>query len=307
MIISEQRQKDIKQIIDMYFLGTSKLHDEYSHAYPVTNENISEVWDFFEFNENMKLLSVLASGDQIFDMISKGIKNVDTFDSNRVAEYYTLGFKKTAIENLGYYQFIEMLNHEKNGHNYEMEDYVISCAPEEYKKFWQELLYCLKQQGVKASVFDFSKGSGILEALLNNCCNYLKCPENYANLQQRLKTSNITFNYCDITQIPLECGQYDLIFLSNIFDYYRDIFRYPYMQESRNKALEFFQSIYDKNLNKPGEIILTFFEHTFITELLSNAVDKKITCTKKVLYPGAIGIQKGRVLRKNSWPAMEIK
>ena len=293
----EQRKKDIKKTRDLYFYGTSELHGEYSHAYAVTNENISDVWDFFEVDDKMKLLSVLSSGDQILDMILKGIKNVDTFDRNRITEYYTLGFKKTAIECLDYYQFIEMFNYSKNGHNFEMENYVISCAPEEYQKFWQELFYSLKQRGIKdGSVFDFTRGD-IMDALLNNRCNYLKTEENYINLQQRLKDANITFKYNDITQIPLNYGKYDLIFLSNILDYFRNIYRCP-QEKSLNNALELFQNIYDKNLNKPGEIILTFFRNTFVDEALSEEADKKIIYTKKVLYPGAVGVQKGRDLQK---------
>lgn len=304
MDISAQRERDIKEATNMYFCENIKLHSEYSDAYPMTNEDINDVWALFEFDNSIKLLSVLASGDQIFDMVLKGIKNVDAFDCNRITEYYALGFKKTAIETLNYYQFLELFDYEKRKKlKSEMEDYVISCSPEEYKKFWQELFYNLKQQGVNASVFDFVRGSSIRDVLLNNRCNYLKTNENYTRLQNELRDSNIAFKYNDIKNLPTEYGKYDFIFLSNILDYFGDIYYEHSEHEALNSSLVLLQKIYNVNLNKPGEILLTYFPITFINEVLSrNVAEKfspvKISCTKKVRYHDAVGLEKGRVLFK---------
>lgn len=297
MTKSEQIEKDIKETMEIYQFA-AKLHTEYSYAYSFTNENIAAVWNFFNLKGNEKVLSVLASGDQIFELILKGIKNIDTFDCNRIAEYYTLGFKKTAIEVLKYDDFYELFNFKYSERNYDLEKYIISCAEEKYKKFWQELFYNLKQQGVEASVFDFVCGDAAADLQIDKRCNYLINDKNYKKLKKNLKASNILFNYHDITQLPLECGKYDLIYLSNILDYYDDIFRKYDLEKNVNAGLDLFQSIYDTNLKDPGEIILTFFHHTFIKEVLSNSVDRKVTCTEKVLYPGAAGFQKGRVLWK---------
>lgn len=304
MTASEQREKDIIEATNMYFDDNTKSHSEYSEAYPMTNEDINNVWDIFRFDGSVKLLSVLASGDQIFDMVLKGIKNVDAFDCNRITEYYSLGFKKTAIENLNYYQFLELFDYEKRDRlKSEMEDYVISCSPEEYKKFWQEVFYNLKQQGVNTSVFDFVSGSSIRDALLNDRCNYLKTNENYTSLQKALRESNITFKYNDIKNLPTKYGKYDFIFLSNILDYFNDIYSGHSKIEALSSSLELLQKIYDVNLNKPGEILLTYFPQTFINEILNrNRTAKfspvKISCTKKVRYPNAVALEKGRVLWK---------
>ncbi len=304
MTVSEQREKDIIEAINMYSYEVVKLHTEYSYAYPFTNEDIDSVWNFFKFDDSVKLLSVLASGDQLFNMILNGIKNADTFDCNRIAEYYTLGFKKIAIEALNYYQFLDLFNYEKrNEKKSEMEDYVISCAPENYKKFWQELFYSLKQKGINASVFDFVRGEHIQDALLNNRCNYLKTNENYTKLQKNLKESNITFKYNDIKNIPTEYGKYDFIYISNIMDYFNDIYSEQPELNALSSTLELLQKIYDVNLEKPGEILLTCFRGVFVDEILSRKraakfVPTKISCTKKVRYSDALGLEKGRVLWK---------
>ncbi|MBQ9834445.1 MAG: DUF3419 family protein [Bacilli bacterium] len=304
MTASEQREKDIIEATNMYLYKTSKLHDAYSYAYRFTNENVDSIWSLFEFSANVKLLSVLSSGDQLFDMVLNGIKNADTFDCNRIAEYYTLGFKKVAIETLNYYQFLDLFNYEKRSRKKsKMENYVISCAPEEYKNFWQELFYNLKQSGINSSVFDFVRGENIQDVLLNNRCNYLKTNENYTSLQKALRESNITFKYNDIKNIPEGYGKYDFIYISNIMDYFNDIFSEQSELDALSSTLELLQKIYDVNLNKPGEILLTYFPRTFINEILNrNSSAKfspvKISCTKKVRYPNAVALEKGRVLWK---------
>lgn len=299
-----QREKDIIEATNMYSYDIIKLHNEYSYAYRFTNEDIDSVWNLFCFNDSVKLLSVLASGDQLFDMVLKGIKKADTFDCNRMAEYYTLGFKKIAIQSLSYYQFLDLFNYEKrSGKKSEMEDYVISCAQEEYKNFWQELFYNLKQKGINASVFDFVRGEHIQDVLLNNRCNYLKTNENYTKLQKALRESNITFKYNDIKNIPKEYGKYDFIYISNIMDCFNDIYSEQSELNALSSTLDLLQKIYDLNLEKPGEILLTCFRGVFVDEILKrNRSAKlspvKISCTKKVRYPNAVGLEKGRVLWK---------
>ena len=296
----EQRENDINKALDIYLKRGVKLHDEYSYAYANTNENLSEIWTRFKFDDNVKALSVLASGDQIFDMILKGLRNVATFDCNRIAEYFTLGIKKTAIECLDYYQFIEMFDYFTYGFNYEMEKYVISCAPSEYKKFWEELFYILKQKGRPAvSVFEFTEGD-IREVLLNNRCNYLMSNNNFKKLQENLKNADITFNYDNIKNISKNYGKYDFIYISNIMDYFKEIYPEKSFDDALSSSLELFYKIYDLNLNEPGDILLTSFYQQFTKELFKKENSAKFT-PKLISYMNSevVGVRKGKVLRKN--------
>ncbi|MBQ4584294.1 MAG: hypothetical protein IJA94_05360 [Bacilli bacterium] len=59
-------------------------------------------------------MCVLSRGDHAFNAICHGIDKVDTFDVNRLTEYYAIGFKKRAIECLNFEQFCSLyILHEK--------------------------------------------------------------------------------------------------------------------------------------------------------------------------------------------------
>lgn len=80
-----------KELIENYI----KYHNAFSNrVYSYTNENIKSYLNNFDFNGKSSALSVLSSGDQVFNLIHNGITNIDTFDSNYLTEFYSLGIKK---------------------------------------------------------------------------------------------------------------------------------------------------------------------------------------------------------------------
>ena len=61
--------------------------DNYSLIYFKSNENIGNFYPNFDF-ENKEVLSVAASGDQVFMANYLGARNTDIFDKNILAHYY---------------------------------------------------------------------------------------------------------------------------------------------------------------------------------------------------------------------------
>ena len=59
-----------------------------------------------DFKDKKKALSVLASGDHVFNLIYYGILNIDTFDTNRLTEYYALGLKRAALLAFTYEEYL---------------------------------------------------------------------------------------------------------------------------------------------------------------------------------------------------------
>ena len=58
---------------------------KYQKVYFSTNENINEYIKFI--NQNSKdALTVLSSGDHVFNLIKEDILNIDTFDTNSLTE-----------------------------------------------------------------------------------------------------------------------------------------------------------------------------------------------------------------------------
>ena len=79
---------------------------EFQKTYSWTNEFIPGYLDLVSFEDKNSALSVMASGDHTFNLITKGITDIDTFDTNRLTEYYALGFKRAMILKYDYDDFI---------------------------------------------------------------------------------------------------------------------------------------------------------------------------------------------------------
>jgi len=70
---------------------------EFGKNYFWTNENIAGYLDLVDFEGKINALSVLASGDQAFNLVTNGIMDIDTFDINALSEYIALGLNRAAI------------------------------------------------------------------------------------------------------------------------------------------------------------------------------------------------------------------
>lgn len=279
MVISEQRQIDLQNTIDLYLSiykdkKQERLDDfvEYAGFYHITNEKASEIIEKTTVTDKMKALCVLAGGDQVLNFINAGIKNIDTFDINRLTEYYALGFKKRAVECLSYAEFIKLFSYNQGlyirSHNHlqpEIEKYVIENMEEEYRWFWQQFKYALIQEGFDPSIFHLSIFTGPKNITSNN---YAKDEETYKNFQKLVKDAKITFKRSSITKLPENFCMYDLVYLSNIMDYPRDF--YFNKDNPLYSALELLNRIYEQNLNASGEIIMTYLTGSFIPSLCKN-------------------------------------
>ncbi|MBQ9834441.1 MAG: DUF3419 family protein [Bacilli bacterium] len=287
MTISEQRRKDLENAINLYDIQKNdqvKALDfsAYNKFYKMTNENLLQAYKTVEASSSTKALTILASGDQAFNLINKGVINVDCFDVNRLTEYYALGFKKRAIECLTYKQFIDLFSAPKNYQ--EIESYVIENMDDIYKWFWSEYKFRLKEQGYSSSIFDLSivVKKHICQQDINS---YLASEKDFLEFKQKLANTNINFYNANVKDLPEKFGLYDLIYLSNVFDYYDDILypEYPNGMALR-KTIELIKQIFEMNLTKHGEMIFSHFDDFFVKQLF---LEQIINSQKKTYYTSA--------------------
>jgi len=202
---------------------------KYQKAYYSTNENIREYLDLVDFDGKSNALSVLASGDQIFNLITKGIINIDTFDTNLLTEYFALGLKRAMILKYSYYEYIKLIQFICSNHVtiIELTEFIIGLFPYMDKKsivFWRQIIeynYKLqKQAGTDLNLMQmFYIETGFFKGVFYNN-NYLYNEENYKLLRERLGHANITFKNANALNLSEEFHcQYDFILLSNILDY----------------------------------------------------------------------------------------
>lgn len=266
----EQINKDLIAAINLFNEMQKVCYNgykffNYGAVYQQTNENMISLFKKIDLTKVNKALTVTSSGDQILNLVSQGITDIDTFDSNRLTEYYALGFKLVAAKCLSKEQFLELFKTTNPKECLELQRYVISCASDKYKYFWQSFMDFLDNEKKEHSgVFEICRKK--IESQTDNNV-YLQTPGLYQTMQKNLNAANISFNNLNITELPKKLGTYDFIYLSNIFEYRQKTFG---TSESVTDVTDLIESIYKNNLNQNGELFYLYVIFRSYQEIINN-------------------------------------
>ena len=179
-----------------------------------------------------------------------GIDKVDTFDTNRLTEYYALGLKKTAIQCLNYNEFMKLFSGKIERKQIDLLNYVIQNMEPEYRNYFETLIAYFKKYSFDYVIHLFRSDTDISQKDIKNI--YLRSGVNYHKKQKRLANTTISFKHCDVLNIPKEFGKYDLVELSNILGV--SVNR-NWLQKKR--VYDLLRQIYDNNL-KHGELLFDY-------------------------------------------------
>ena len=191
-------------------------------VYGFTNENVRFFSNYFDFND-ANVLTVLGSGDQYFQAILDGAKNVDVFDINYIAWLHFL-LKFTAIRTLSYEEFTQMFIID-NLNNLAIYGKLRNFLPDEVKYFFDKLISLKRDFSsikLRNVIFDNAK--------INNIPYFDS--KTYYVLQSLLRNQPIpSFYNCDLLNIKSFTKEsYDVALISNI---------YHYLSMNANQYLEF--------------------------------------------------------------------
>ena len=221
-----------KRLIDSYlFIGTSQFNNdfsEYSPFYKGTNESISSYMPLIDMTDYHNALAVLSSGDHAFNLIHSDIMDIDTFDSNKLTEYYALGIKRAMIMKYSYIEYLHVLidiiyDELSSEEEIELIKGLLPYMESEHRKYWKGLLSYSSsvQNGINKKLpllKMLSKPAFTNPIALNS---YLKSKEDYDKLKGRIGNANIRFTYCNAIDLASKMpGNYDVIMFSNILDYF---------------------------------------------------------------------------------------
>lgn len=217
---------------------------KYSRVFLATSENIKGYLEQSEFNKN-KALTVLSSGDHVFNLIYHGLQEIDAFDIN-VLTYFIYHLRKAMIKVLTYQEFMQV------HHYFEVADYnselvtLIGCVktlmPEEVYEYFRRIMetiqsyhipLCILAYGIRKNVFSLNA--------------YLENEDTYQRLKNRLEDADVNLHFGDVMTIPKKTqGNYDIILLSNIADYLGTIMN-PLKLEDFEAYLAPFKSMLNDN------------------------------------------------------------
>ncbi len=255
---------DIFNLIHNQIIGLNS--DSNMPVYAFTNENINDLLTKLNLNSTNKVLTIAGSGDQFFNLATKGLSKIDLIDINPLSEYYILGFKLALIKMCDFEDITSIFDLLfKNRHfNFEEEIKILKILvlymPFKYQEFWQKIIdyyYTLQSKYLKniklMQILTKDYYYNLEEITFYN--TYLQSKESYQNLQAMLNYLKPTFYHASLYTTKLST-RYDLIFCSNILEYY-------YHQ---NMTLPDLKKLYAKlypNLS-PNGLILASYMYSFI-------------------------------------------
>ena len=213
---------------------SGKPFSTYQKVYFSTNENIKTYINESNIEGKTNALSVMASGDHSFNLIEKGILNIDTFDSNALTEFYVLGIKRAMIMRYSYKEYLITLN-KLLDINTSLEELtsiltdLLSFMDTKYREYWREIInynYLIqKKNNTNINLFSllFINVIGGEKIIIKN--NYLNDEETYNKFRENLIKANIIFKNVNALDLAKEFkGGYDIMLLSNIFEYLQHYF-----------------------------------------------------------------------------------
>lgn len=200
--------------------GIEFYNPNYSFVYLFSNENIKGFTNKISFNNN-KILTVCSSGDQAFNLIYNGAKEVDLFDINIFTKYYFY-LKKAAIEALTYQKFLDFFFTKIfNNDPFNFDDYLDIrnfIDDLEIRSFWDYIFCHYPAKDIYYSNL-FNKIEHSKKHIIQ-VNDYLTNEHNYNKLKLLLKNKQFNFYHIDIFKNNFSNDKkYDFIYLSNIFDY----------------------------------------------------------------------------------------
>lgn len=231
-----------------------------SFIYRTTNEEISKYQ--FLLNGKDKVLSVIASGNQILNSIFAGSYDVTGFDISTFPKYY-LNLQIAGLKGFSLEEFVKFFYQEVDDLDYDdMYDTIRPSLDKDTRLFWDSLLNYFNYSDLKDSTLFSSEPFSTTKVKRENI--YLQNSANYQNLQEKISSVNITYLTGDIFKLAdsLETG-YDLVNLSSIMYYNsKDSYRRLLSTLPLNNNGEILTYLYDTNvfqkLNLPNTEVYKF-------------------------------------------------
>lgn len=265
--------------------NVGKPFSEFQKVYSWTNEYIKAYLRLVDFKNKQNALSVMASGDQTFNLISKGVSTIDTFDSNRLTEYYALGFKRAMILKYDYYSFLNIMKaiaDKTIGLEY-ITELIIGLLPymeEVHAFYWRSVIefdYKLqKEQGTDLNLFLLlTLGNDLNSMTIYN--DYLHDEDSYENLRRRLGGANVSFKCANAIELANDFTneKYDAILLSNIPNYFAIRWNLGF----GIKELQDYEKSLESIMNSDGVIFLNYIFNYGIGD---NAIKSSVIGTSAI-------------------------
>lgn len=212
-------------------------------VYPFSNEYLDDMFKGIDLNGGRALV-VGSSGDQALHAVDNGASDVTILDGNMWAKPF-VELKLSAIRNLSFEDFSQYIC---TGSVFNPKYYakVSHGLSEQSKAFWDEIILDCDLGYIYNAyqVFLHNAIDGQDVEYGRKFHSYYNNETDYNRLKEKLQSASVCVKFAELNDFPrMAEGKYDLIMLSNIFDYVR-----------QNDFFTVLKKLNDRNLTDNGII-----------------------------------------------------
>ncbi len=235
---------------------TNNLDQTAERCYVSSNEYLSEYMREMDLRDK-KIATVGTSGDQFFNALLQGCRDITIIDANPYARIF-VEYKIAMIKNLDFETFNETVKGSQM-FNWKIYAKISHSLSDKSKQFWDTLMLEIEEK-IDDTIDQFDQNKLARQLVHREAVffsDFYKDEETYLKLQEALIDDNyqLEFIVADLHQFPRFLkGNYDLIMLSNIFAYHE-------VGDMRKKFEETVESLYNERLNPGGTIQVQYLYH----------------------------------------------
>lgn len=225
-------------------------------AYAISNEALDQIFSQMHLT-NKKALLVGSSGDQAINAILMGCKDITIIDGNDFARPF-IEYKLAAIRYFDFDEFNKLFI-KSQFFDWTIYAKISHLLSKNAKAFWDSLMLeqsSKENEGISAKDI---KDKMLIVDHRDRFSDFYFDKNQYCTLKSLLaqKALKIRFKTAELKQFPKVLKQsYDLIYLSNIYDYYANI-------NQKAQFEKIIKKLYANNLNLNGKI---YVNYNFCTE-----------------------------------------
>ena len=234
------------------FISTTYSFQDRAPVYVFTNENIADYLRPIGDLTGKNVLTVAASGDHAFLSYLAGAKSVDTFDINSF-QNSIIELKTHMIKHLSYNDFLTFFFDEKRFFDTKILEPISD-------KFSKKLISFIEDYKIRGLDMIRYRAACSPDYRLLQSIPYLYSSDKYYKLRERLP-EKINFKHCNLLDVHNRFNKkYDLILLSNIFEYlYMNYNMMSYEQRIEKYYKDVLSKLADKNLcGNNSQIIFSY-------------------------------------------------
>lgn len=234
-IVLEKKMPDFLEGLELVIMGdeddlSQKLFSNNSKAYFQTTENLDGYYDRMNL-EGSNVLTVIASGEHVFNAVLRGAKKIDAFDISIYAiMFYYLKEAALKTDGIDYDTYIKLFYIDNDPDEIELLS-VKKWYDETYKlikpnlnpiavPFWDRVFKCVASNMLIASLIRGERYH-FISHLEDKLAKYSACVNRsrFDELKEKMKTCEINVFLRDIKELDDLEGPYKYMIFSNIYQY----------------------------------------------------------------------------------------